>query len=56
MWHFLIKTPTKKEFERFDEETKEKIKQDIISSFDEKYGPETDAMISFETLIMVCVK
>ena len=56
MLNFLQTTPVKKEFERFDEDTKKQIENDIITEFDNRFGSGTIDMISFEVMILVWVK
>ena len=43
-------------FEGFDSETVEKIKQDIITEFDERFGVNTNEMLNFAAHILVCIK
>jgi len=56
MWHFIVSTPNKYVIEEFDEETQDKIKTDIIDTFEERYGQHSPHMVSFETMIFLCVK
>lgn len=56
MWQLLSTTSTKKEFERFDEETIQNIRRDVIKEFDARYGKDSEDMISFEVIVILCVK
>ena len=56
MLNFLKITPVKKEFERFDAETKVLVEKDIVETFDKRFGSSTTELSTFEILILVCVK
>ena len=52
----VLKTSQNSYLEGFDSETVEKIKQDIITVFDERFGVDTNDMLNFGTHILVCIK
>lgn len=56
MWEMLNNTSAQKDLQDLDADTLQKVKNDIISTFDERFGEGTDEMISFEVAIIVCTK
>jgi ubiquinone/menaquinone biosynthesis C-methylase UbiE len=56
LWQMLNYTSAKKNFRNLDDDTLDKVKNDIIKEFDEKYGPNTDNMSCFEVEVILLTK
>lgn len=55
-WTRVLHTSQKAYLENFDEGTLETIKKDVIQAFDERFGTESDKMMNFEVLMLICIK
>ena len=56
MWEFLMNSSTRRYLEKIEASTLSKIQEDVIKEFDQRYGEQSEDMISFEVTIILCSK
>lgn len=56
MWEFLNSSTSCKQLQALNEQTRQKVKEDVIKEFDQRFGEQTDEMISLEVTVILCTK